>query len=91
MISVQPGKWQIIMLEADAGLIITEGTIISPDGQGYSNAPGIFTQTHIDGWKMVTEAVHERGGKIFLQIWHVGRVSHPIFYMVTYQFLLQKR
>ncbi|HAT8325914.1 TPA: alkene reductase [Legionella pneumophila] len=64
---------------ADAGLIITEGTIISPDGQGYSNAPGIFTQTHIDGWKMVTDAVHERGGKIFLQIWHVGRVSHPIF------------
>lgn len=64
---------------ADAGLIITEGTIISPDGQGYSNAPGIFTQAHIDGWKMVTNAVHGHGGKIFLQIWHVGRVSHPIF------------
>lgn len=64
---------------ADAGLIITEGTIIRPDGRGATNVPGIFTLQHIAGWKKVTTAVHRQGGKIFLQIWHVGRVSHPIF------------
>lgn len=64
---------------ADAGLIVTEGTIISPEGRGYSNTPGIYTKKYIDGWKRVTQAVHERQGKIFLQIWHVGRVSHPVF------------
>lgn len=64
---------------ADAGLIITEGTIIRPDARGYSNVPGIFTQAHIDGWRKVTDAVHKRDGHIFLQIWHVGRVSHPHF------------
>lgn len=64
---------------ADAGLIVTEGTIISPDARGYSNVPGIYTQAQIDGWKKVTEAVHNRGGVIFSQIWHVGRVSHPHF------------
>ena len=65
---------------ADTGLIITEATIIRPDGQGYPNTPGIFNQAQIDGWKKVTEAVHEKGGKIFLQLWHCGRVSHPHFY-----------
>lgn len=64
---------------ADAGLIITEGTIIRPDARGYSNVPGIFTQAHIDGWRQVTDAVHKNNGHIFLQIWHVGRVSHPHF------------
>lgn len=64
---------------ADAGLIITEGTIIRPDGKGYDNVPGIYSQAQIDGWREVTEAVHNRGGKIFSQIWHVGRVSHPYF------------
>ncbi|KTD22997.1 NADH-dependent flavin oxidoreductase, Oye family [Legionella lansingensis] len=64
---------------ADAGLIITEGAVISPDGRGYSNTPGIYTRQHVDGWKRVTHAVHEKKGKIFLQIWHVGRVSHPVF------------
>ncbi|WP_419418408.1 alkene reductase [Legionella sp. D16C41] len=64
---------------AAAGLIITEGAIIRPDGRGYSHTPGIYTQQHIAGWKKVTQAVHEQDGKIFLQIWHVGRVSHPIF------------
>lgn len=64
---------------ADAGLIVTEGTIISPDGLGYPNVPGIYTQKQIDGWRQVTEAVHQQDGKIFLQIWHVGRVSHPVF------------
>lgn len=64
---------------ADAGLIISEGTIIRPDGTGYSNAPGIFSQVHIDRWRKVTAAVHARNGRIFSQIWHTGRVSHPNF------------
>jgi N-ethylmaleimide reductase len=62
---------------ADAGLIITEGTIISADTIGYKNVPGIYTQKHIDAWRKVTDAVHQHNGRIFLQIWHVGRVSHP--------------
>jgi N-ethylmaleimide reductase len=64
---------------ADAGLIITEGTIIRTDARGYSNVPGIFTQEQINAWHQVTDKVHEKGGHIFLQIWHVGRVSHPHF------------
>jgi 2,4-dienoyl-CoA reductase-like NADH-dependent reductase (Old Yellow Enzyme family) len=64
---------------ADAGLIITEATIINPMGQGYPNTPGIFNKKQIEGWKQTTEKVHAKGGKIFLQIWHVGRVSHPIY------------
>jgi len=64
---------------ADAGLIVTEATIIRPDGQGYPDTPGIFTDAQIEGWRDVTRAVHEEGGRIFLQIWHVGRVSHPHF------------
>lgn len=62
---------------ADAGLIITEGTIISKDAIGYGNVPGIFTDSHIESWKKITEAVHKNGGTIFLQLWHCGRVSHP--------------
>ncbi|SJL84427.1 alkene reductase [Vibrio palustris] len=65
---------------ADAGLIITEATIIRPDGQGYPNTPGIFSSAQIAGWKKVTEAVQNKGGKIFLQIWHTGRVAHPEFF-----------
>ncbi len=65
---------------ADAGLIISEATIIRPDGQGYPNTPGLFTQAQIDGWKKVTEAVHANGGKIFAQLWHTGRVAHPHFF-----------
>lgn len=64
---------------ADAGLIVTEGTIIRPDGLGYRNVPGIFTPKQIAGWRKITDAVHENGGHIFSQIWHVGRVSHPEF------------
>ncbi|HCA27067.1 MAG TPA: alkene reductase [Betaproteobacteria bacterium] len=64
---------------ADAGLIVTEGTIIRADGQGYPNTPGIFSQQQIDGWREVTRRVHERGGKLFMQLWHVGRVSHPAY------------
>ncbi|CAG23510.1 alkene reductase [Photobacterium profundum] len=61
---------------ANAGLIVTEGAPISAVGRGYSMTPGIYTQDHIDGWKKVTQAIHEEGGKVFIQLWHVGRRSH---------------
>ncbi|HZX15826.1 MAG TPA: alkene reductase [Pseudomonas sp.] len=61
---------------ASAGLLIAEASQISQQGQGYQNTPGIYTQAQIDGWRKVTDAVHAQGGKIFLQLWHVGRVSH---------------
>ena len=60
---------------ASAGLIISEATQISLQGQGYADTPGIYSQEQIEGWKKTTTAVHENGGKIFLQLWHVGRVS----------------
>jgi N-ethylmaleimide reductase len=62
---------------ASAGLLITEGSPISPQGVGYPNTPGIYTDAQAAGWRGVTDAVHARGGRIFLQLWHVGRVSHP--------------
>ncbi|UIJ70273.1 alkene reductase [Aurantimonas sp. HBX-1] len=62
---------------AGAGLIITEATNISPEGRGYAWTPGIFTDRQVADWKRVTDAVHEEGGKIVMQLWHVGRVSHP--------------
>jgi N-ethylmaleimide reductase len=62
---------------ADAGLIIAEATQISPFGKGYAWTPGIYSPAQVAGWKLVTQAVHERGGTIFLQLWHVGRFSHP--------------
>lgn len=65
---------------AEAGLIISEATIIRPDAQGYPNTPGLFTQQQINGWKLVTTAVHNKGGKIFAQLWHTGRVAHPFFF-----------
>ena len=61
---------------ATAGLIITEGTPVSQQGQGYADVPGLYLDAAVDGWKKVTEAVHRKGGKIVTQIWHVGRVSH---------------
>jgi N-ethylmaleimide reductase len=61
---------------ASAGLVISEATQISQQGQGYQDTPGIYTQAQIDGWHKVTDAVHAKGGKIFLQLWHVGRISH---------------
>ncbi|PSW21857.1 alkene reductase [Photobacterium sanctipauli] len=61
---------------ATAGLIITEGAPISAVGRGYSLTPGIYTQAHIDGWKKTTQAIHDKGGKVFIQLWHVGRRSH---------------
>lgn len=62
---------------ATAGLIITEGVNISPSARGYAFTPGIYTDAQVEGWRLVTEAVHARGGRIFPQLWHVGRISHP--------------
>jgi len=62
---------------ASAGLIIAEGTNISPQARGYAFTPGIYTQAQVEGWQPITEAVHTEGGRIFVQLWHVGRVSHP--------------
>lgn len=65
---------------SSAGLIISEGTQISQQGIGYPWTPGIHTDEQVEGWKKVTKAVHEEGSKIFAQIWHVGRVSHPRYH-----------
>ena len=62
---------------ADAGLIISEATQISPTGKGYAWTPGIYSLAQVAGWRLVTEAVHAKGGLIFAQLWHVGRISHP--------------
>ena len=64
---------------ASAGLIITEGSQVSPMGVGFVRTPGIYSTEQVEGWTGVTDAVHNAGGKIFLQLWHVGRVSHPDF------------
>ena len=64
---------------ASAGLIVAEATQVVPEGQGYPNTPGIHSPQQIEGWRRVTDAVHAAGGLIFLQLWHVGRVSHSSF------------
>jgi len=64
---------------ASAGFILTEVTSISPMAVGYANTPGIWSHEQIEGWKKVTEAVHNEGGVIFMQLWHVGRISHSTF------------
>lgn len=63
---------------AGAGLVVTESTSVSPRGVGWPNTPGIFTPQQVDGWRGVTRAVHARGGRIFVQLWHCGRNSHPL-------------
>ncbi len=84
--TTQPGNLPNKMMakyyeqRASAGLIITEATQISQQGQGYSFTPGIHTQGQIDGWKLITQAVHKADGRIFLQLWHVGRMSHASFH-----------
>ena len=65
---------------AEAGFIVSEATQISPQGQGYTATPGIHNQAQITGWRLITDAVHERGGRIFSQLWHVGRMSHASFH-----------
>ncbi|OAL78015.1 alkene reductase [Acinetobacter terrae] len=62
---------------ASAGLIISEATVISEEANGYEKTPGLFSNAQVEGWKLVTQAVHAKGGLIVAQLWHVGRVSHP--------------
>src|SRR5258708_3856307 len=62
---------------ASAAFIVTEATQVSMQGQGYAWTPGIHSREQIEGWRLVTDAVHEAGGTIFMQLWHVGRISHP--------------
>lgn len=64
---------------ATAGLIITEATAVDPMGVGYPDTPGIWSDEQVEGWKKITQAVHQSGGKIILQLWHVGRISDPIY------------
>ncbi len=64
---------------ASAGLIVSEATVVSPLGIGYADTPGIWSPEQVEGWKLTTRAVHDAGGRIFLQLWHVGRVSDPRF------------
>lgn len=85
MRSLQPGNIphslnaQYYAQRASAGLIISEATQISPQGQGYPATPGIYSEQQINGWQLVTKAVHENNGKIFCQLWHVGRISHSSY------------
>lgn len=65
---------------AGAGLIVSEGTIVSPQGRGYPYTPGIWSDAQVDGWKRVTKAVHDKGGLIVCQLWHCGRLSLPDFH-----------
>jgi len=64
---------------ASAGLILSEATSVTPMGVGYADTPGIWSDEQVEGWKQVTDAVHDAGGRIFLQLWHVGRISDPLF------------
>ena len=63
---------------ASAGLLISEATAISQQGQGYSDVPGLYGSEQLAGWKRVTDAVHDAGGRIVTQLWHVGRISHEV-------------
>src|ERR1700747_3230193 len=62
---------------ATAGLIVTEGVAISPDGFGWADTPGLWTEEQVRGWRRVTNAVHAAGGRIITQLWHTGAISHP--------------
>jgi 2,4-dienoyl-CoA reductase-like NADH-dependent reductase (Old Yellow Enzyme family) len=70
---------QYYVQRASAGLILTEATSVTPQGVGYADTPGIWSDEQVAGWKLVTDAVHAAGGRIFLQLWHVGRISDPAF------------
>src|SRR5665647_1013955 len=73
----QPLNVEYYTQRASAGLIITEASQVSPQGVGYPATPGIHSQEQVAGWRHVTDAVHAKGGRVFLQLWHVGRISHP--------------
>jgi 2,4-dienoyl-CoA reductase-like NADH-dependent reductase (Old Yellow Enzyme family) len=64
---------------ASAGLIISEATVVDPKGVGYPDTPGIWSDEQVTGWRQITDAVHRAGGRMFLQLWHVGRISHPLY------------
>jgi 2,4-dienoyl-CoA reductase-like NADH-dependent reductase (Old Yellow Enzyme family) len=64
---------------SSAGMIISEATSVSPEGVGYPDTPGIWSDAQVEGWKLVTKAVHDAGGTILLQLWHVGRISDPVY------------
>ena len=64
---------------ASAGLILSEATSVTPMGVGYADTPGIWSGAQVAGWRLITDAVHQAGGRIFLQLWHVGRISDPLF------------
>ena len=65
-------------------MIIAEATQISPKGQGYPNTPGIYSDAQIEAWKKITDAVHQKGGIIYLQLWHVGRVRLVLLFFLMY-------
>jgi 2,4-dienoyl-CoA reductase-like NADH-dependent reductase (Old Yellow Enzyme family) len=73
-------KWPLLHCIATTGLIIAEATQVNKLGQGYPLTPGIYTQEHIEGWRKVTDSVHAAAGRIFLQLWHCGRVSHSSYH-----------
>ena len=85
--TIQPGNVPNRMMSryyaqrATAGLIVSEATQISPQGQGYSLTPGIHSAAQVAGWRLVTDEVQAAGGRMFLQLWHVGRMSHPSFHV----------
>src|ERR1700754_4579394 len=62
---------------AGAGLIVSEATDVAPSSNGYARTPGIYSEAQRRGWRVVTDAVHRKGGRIFVQMWHVGRMAHP--------------
>jgi N-ethylmaleimide reductase len=66
-----------------AGLIMSEATAVTPQGVGYADTPGIWSDEQVEGWKHITKAVHDAGGLIVLQLWHVGRISAPVFLMAA--------
>ena len=65
---------------ASAGLILTEATSVTPQGVGYPRTPGVWSDEQVDGWRLVTEDVHAAGGRIYMQLWHVGRISDPVYH-----------
>ena len=75
-LSPSAGASDYYAARAEAGLLITEATLITPDAQGYLDTLGPFLDSHVAAWSAVTRAVHDRGGRIFAQLWHTGRISH---------------
>jgi N-ethylmaleimide reductase len=75
----QPMMAEYYVQRAGAALLISEATQVSPQGTGYPGTPGIYSPEQVAGWRLVTEAVHRAGGLIFAQLWHVGRISHPVY------------